>query len=148
MSNLDQPMEEQAVYATPEEAARASLPEDETTAQLVGVVVRGNEAVVAQVVDRAGVPRDDIDTSTPHRVEGGWIPGAGGNSTATFIWTDDETITVVSWCSAPAGAQAARCVFLGREQTFPVTDGHVVVVFDDIPFRKFWPDDVEFPPEW
>jgi hypothetical protein len=136
------------VYATPEEAARAGLPEDCVPAQVVGVVVRGDSAVVAQVVDRAGVPRGDFDTSTPRQVEGGWIPGAGGNGTATFIYTDDETITVVSWCAAPAEAREARYVFLGHEQTFPVADGHVVAAFDDIPFREFWPAEADFPPVW
>jgi len=136
------------VYATPEEAARAGLPEDCAPAEVVGVVVRGDAAVVAQVVDRGGVPRGDFDTSTPRRVEGGWMPGAGGNSTAAFIHTDDDTITVVSWCSAPSEARGARYVFLGREQTFPVAGGHVVAAFDDVPFREFWPADADFPPMW
>lgn len=136
------------VYGTPEEAARAGLPEDCDPAQVVGVVLRGDAAVVAQVVDRAGVPRGDFDTSTPRRVDGGWIPGAGGNSTASFIHTDDDKVTVVAWCPAPAEARAARYVFLGREQTFPAEGGHVVAAFDDIPFSEFWPGDVDFPPEW
>ncbi len=78
---------------------------------------------------------------------GGWTPGAGGNSDATFIHTDDDTVTVVSWRDAPREAQAARYVFLGREQTFQVSDGHVVAVFDEIPFRAFWPAGSDFPPE-
>jgi len=41
MNNLDHPMDEQVVCASLEEAAGAGLPDDETAAQLVGVVVRG-----------------------------------------------------------------------------------------------------------
>jgi hypothetical protein len=42
----------------------------------------------------------------------------------------------------------SRYVFLGREQTFPVVDGHVVVAFDDIPFRVFCPAEADFPSQW
>jgi hypothetical protein len=135
------------VYPTPEKAAAAGLPKDQTAAQLVGVVVRGDQAVVIHITDRAGVPRDDFDTRQCRRVAGGWIPGSGGNSDATFIVTDDETVTVVSWRDAPPGAKAARYLFLGCEQTFQVSDGHVVAVFDEIPFREFWPAGADFPPE-
>jgi hypothetical protein len=137
----------QEVYATPEEAATAGLPEDQAVAQLVGVVVRGDEAVVMQVTDRADEPRSDFDTRHCRRVAGGWTTGSGGNSDATFIYTDDETVTVISWRSAPPDAEAARYEFLGREQRFEVVDGHVVAVFDEIPFREFWPAGADFPPE-
>jgi hypothetical protein len=140
-------LQEPEVFATPEEAARAGLPDDQTAAQLVGVVVRGDEAVVMHVTDRAGEPRSDFDTSKCRKVAGGWTTGSGGNSDATFIYTDDETVTVVSWRDAPLGAKAARYAFLGREQTFEVSGGHVVAVFDEIPFREFWPAGVDFPPE-
>ena len=103
--------------------------------------------MVIHITDRAGVPRDDFDTRQCRRVAGGWTPGAGGNSDATFIHTDDDTVTVVSWRDAPREAQAARYVFLGREQTFQVSDGHVVAVFDEIPLREFWPAGSDFPPE-
>jgi hypothetical protein len=135
------------VYATPEEAAKAGLPDDQVAAQLVGVVVRGDQAVVIHITDRAGVPRDEFDTSQCRRVAGGWTRGSGGISDATFICTDDDTVTVVSWRDAPPGAKAARYLFLGREQTFQVSEGHVVAVFDEIPFREFWPAGVDFPPE-
>jgi hypothetical protein len=140
-------VEGDGVYPTPEEAARAALPEDQVAAQLVGVVVRGDMAVVIHVTDRAGVPRGDFDTRQCRRVADGWSPGSGGNSDATFIHTDDETVTVVSWRDAPLGAKAARYMFLGREKTFQVSEGHVVAVFDDVPFQEFWPAGADFPPE-
>ena len=40
---------------------------------------------------------------------------------------------MVSWCEAPAGAIAGRFNLAEREATFPVKEGFVVAVFDDIP---------------
>ena len=131
------------IYATPEEAALAGLPRVPKTARVVGVVIRGDQAVVAQELDD---DPSDIETSHVSRVTGGWKPSWEGSGNGTFIFTGkhEETIAVVLWGDAPKDAVAARFTLLGREQIFDLKDGRFFVVFDEIPFDDFWPHDKEF----
>jgi hypothetical protein len=118
-------------FATPEDAARGDIPAEEV--RVVGAIVRDDEAVVAQITNATGYP-DAYETYTSHvyRDGDGWSSGMGSNGTIAVIPCSSSTGTMVAWCEAPAGAAAARFVLGNREATFPVEDGFVVAVFDDV----------------
>ena len=130
-------------FATPEDAARGDIPAEEV--RVVGVVVRGDQAVVAQITNASGYPAAyERYTSHVNRdADGGWSGGMGSNGNTAVIFTGPWTGTMVSWCEAPARATAALFVLADREATFPVEDGFVVAVFDDVlidsvnPWREY-----------
>jgi hypothetical protein len=118
-----------AAFTTPEEAARGDIPE--RFVRVVGVVVRGNQAVVAQLTNDG--PPFEVETAYCEREGDGWLPGASGNSTSAFIPLEAPTGTLVIWDEAPADATAARFEYSGIEQDAPVENGVALAVFDDVP---------------
>lgn len=113
---------------TPEEAARGDIPAQ--FVQVVGVVVRGDTAVVAQLTNDA--PPYEVETAYCHREGDGWVEGPSGNSTSGYLPTGAGVGTVVVWDEAPATAVSARFVYEGREQLVDVENGCALAVFDDV----------------
>jgi hypothetical protein len=115
------------IFATPEEAARGDVPVQ--FVRVVGVVVRGDSAVVAQLTNDGPY---EVETAYCKRKGNGWACHVGGNSTSGYIPTDERSGTVVVWDEAPAGATAARFEYEGREQVVAVENGCGLAVFDDV----------------
>lgn len=134
-------------YATPEEAARQGIPAKYV--RQVAVVVRGDEAVVAQLTNADQYPDSyEIDTVQCHREAAGWEAGSSSNGNAGFISTSAGFATVVVWRDdAPPSARAARFVLDKRTATFPVQNGIVVAVFDEVPITD-WPATFPVLDEW
>jgi hypothetical protein len=125
-------------FASPEEAARGDLPEEYV--RVVGVVARGDEAVVAQITNADGYPDAyEIDTAMCHRTSEGWVAGSSGNGNMPFIQTSDDRCTVVWWSEAEDGVSGVRIRLGEQEQTVAVEDGFFFAVFDDVPWREFRP---------
>jgi hypothetical protein len=124
-----------ATFPTPEEAARAVV--DDKFDRLVGVVVRGDTAIVAQWV-KAGSPNhvEDTETTTCYRVAEGWEAGSTGNGNGGRILTSEDRMTFVWWDKAPTGATAVRVSLGEQERTVPVETGFFFTVFDDVPFQE------------
>jgi hypothetical protein len=117
----------------------------------VAVIVRGDQAVVAQLTNADQYPNSyEIDTVQCHREAGGWEAGSSSNGNGGFIHTDVGFATMVVWLDdAPPNALAARFVLDNRMATFPVDDGIVVAVFDDVPVaRDRWPTEFPVLDEW
>jgi hypothetical protein len=136
-------------FATPEEAARDDVAAEYV--RVVGVVVRGNEAVVMQITNADGYPDSyEIDTAHCYREAEGWVSDVGGNGNAGFIRTGDSSATLAVWLDrAPADAVAARFLLDDREAAFPVQDGCVVAVFDNVPLAASdWPTDYPALDRW
>jgi hypothetical protein len=117
-------------YATPGRAARGDTPE--RFARVVGVVVRGDRAIVAlRMNDR---PAYEIDTTYCERgADGLWYATSGGNSTGGKLMTGPGRATVIGWeDDAPAWAVAARFACGARELVVPVVDECAFSVFDDV----------------
>jgi hypothetical protein len=126
-------------FATPEEAARGDIAPEHV--RVIGVVVRGDQAVVAQITNADGYPSAyEIDTAHVFRDDEGWSVGVSGNGDLAFIPTSSSAGTLVEWRAAPADATAARFVLGDHEATFEVEDGFVMAVFDDVP-RSLWSHD-------
>jgi hypothetical protein len=122
-------------YETPEEAARLGL--QGTEVRVVGVAVRGDRAVVAQIVNADGYPDAyEIETANCYRGPNGWEEGSSGNGNGGRILTSEDRMTFVWWGEAPRGATAARVGLGEQEQTVLVKDGFIFAVFDDVPFEE------------
>jgi hypothetical protein len=134
-------------FASPEEAARDGLREEYV--RVVGVAVRGDEAVVAQVMNADGYPEAyEIETAKCSRGDDGWLCGSDGNSNLAWIAAGEDSGTVVWWDEAPTGVEAAHIRLGGQDQTVPVEDGFFFAVFDDVPkevFRPYGPSFGEWP---
>jgi hypothetical protein len=122
--------------ATPEEAARGDVPA--RYVRVVGVVVRGDQAVVAQLMnDRSPF---EVETAQCSRErDGTWDADSSGNSMSGFLPTGVGIGTFVAWDEAPSWAVAARYVCREREQVVTVDNGCAFAVFDDVRFA----DEVE-----
>ena len=116
------------IRSTPEEAARGDVPAQ--FVQVIGVVVRGDTAVVAQLTN--DVPPYEVETAYCHREGDGWVEGSSGNSTSGYLPTGEGIGTVVVWDEAPATAVSARFEYAGHEQVVPVERGCALAVFDDV----------------
>jgi hypothetical protein len=125
-------------FETPEEAARGQLPEEYVRA--VGVAVRGEKAVVAQVMNADGYPHAyEVETVECFREGDGWVGGNSGNNDLVWMPTSAGPGTVVWWGEAPAGATAGRIRLGDQEQTVGVEDGFVFAVFDNVQEHEFRP---------
>ncbi|MFL5963086.1 MAG: hypothetical protein ACJ757_09375 [Gaiellaceae bacterium] len=135
-------------FATPEEAAGGDVPAEHI--RVVGVVVRRDEALVMQIINADGYPNGyEIDTTRCFRDADGWEGSVSGNGNTGFIRTDESSGTLVVWLDrAPADAVAARFLLDDREAVFPVEDGCVVAVFDNVPSATDWPSDYPALDEW
>jgi hypothetical protein len=124
------------MFATPEEAAREEIPSEYV--RTVAVIVRGDRAVVAQLTNADGYPESyEIETVHCSREGLGWVSEMSSNGNAAVIATGAATGTVMVWLSdAPPGAVAARFTLDDRQEVFPVEDGCVVAVFDDVPLAS------------
>jgi hypothetical protein len=135
-------------FATPEEAARVGTPE--RYVRVVGVVIRGDEAIVAQVMNADGYPAAyEIETATCYRKGSGWVHGSSGNFNASVIVTGEGVGTAVLWLEAPPASVAGRFRLGMRNQVATVENGFALAVFDDVPIQADgWP--VEWPTldEW
>jgi hypothetical protein len=115
--------------STPEEAARGDIPSQ--FVRVIGVVIRGDIAVVAQLTN--DVPPFELEMAYCHRDGDGWETGTSGSGTSAYIPTGDRVGTVVVWGEAPADASAARFEYEGREQVVVfVENGCALAVFDDV----------------
>ena len=113
-----------------EEAARGDVPA--RFVRVVGVVVRGDSAIVAQLMNDR--PPYEVETAHCHREGSGWRGGLSGNSTGGYIPTSKTRGTVVVWGEAPGPtATAARFEYRKQHQVVPVTGGCALAVFDDVP---------------
>jgi hypothetical protein len=118
-------------FLTPEAAAGAGTPPE--CVRVVGVVVRGDTAVVAQVMNADGYPDSyEVETATCHRERDGWVCGSSGNGDVGAIPTAPGRATVVVWQDAPVGAKAGRFVLGAEQQVVEVADGFALAVFDDV----------------
>jgi hypothetical protein len=117
-------------YPTPEEAARGDRPT--RFVRVVGTVVRGDRAIVAQRMNDR--PMFEVDTVFCARgADGLWDEESSGNSSGGFLPTGPGRATVVGWeDDAPEWAVAARYVCGGRSVIVPVVDECVFCVFDDV----------------
>jgi hypothetical protein len=117
---------------TPQEAARGDTPAE--FVKVIAVVVRGDEAVVAQLMNEV-----EMDTSHCVREGNGWVEIGSNNGDAAFIGLQNSVGTVVTWRDeAPTWAVAARYEVDAREQVVPVEDGCVIATFDGVP-ENSWP---------
>jgi hypothetical protein len=115
---------------TPEEAARGDVPAQ--FVRVVGVVVRGDTAIVAQLMNDR--PPYEVETAHCSRQGPGWLGGSSGNSTVGFIPTSKTRGTAVVWGEAPGPTTtAARFAYGEQQQVVPVTGGCALAVFDDVP---------------
>ena len=125
-------------FETPEEAARGELPEEYV--RVVGVAVRNEAAVVAQVMNADGYPHAyEVETVECFREGDGWVGGNSGNNNLVWMPTIAGRGTVVWWGEAPAGVTAGRIRLGDQEQTVGVEDGFVFVVFDNVPEQELRP---------
>lgn len=117
---------------TPEEAARGGVPAE--FVRVITVVVRGDEAVVAKLMNES-----EMDTSQCVREGDGWVEQGSGNSNSAFLGVENGIGTVVTWDDeAPTWAVGAKYEVDAREQVVPVENGCVVATFDDVP-ENSWP---------
>jgi hypothetical protein len=127
-------------YRTPEEAALGDVPA--RFVRVIGTVVRGDQAVVAQLMNDR--PPFEIETTHCVRVRKGlrrgWEQTGGGNSSLAFMATGPVKGTVVVWGQAPEFAAAARFEHIDRELVVPVENGCVLAVFDDVDGDEVLPD--------
>lgn len=122
---------------TPEDAARGGVAE--RFVHVVSVVIRGDQAIVAQLMNDS--PPHEVDTAVCYREpDGSWVAGSSGNSTGDYLPTGKGVGTVVTWGEAPEGTQAARFIYRGQEQVVQVERGCVVAVFDEVS-QDDWPFD-------
>jgi hypothetical protein len=118
--------------ATPEEAARGDVPAE--FVKVIAVVVRGDEAIVAQLMNES-----EPDTSHCVRKGGGWVEQSSGNFDAAFMGVENGVGTVVTWRDeAPTWAVAAKYEVGAREKVVPVENGCVAATFDGVP-ENSWP---------
>ncbi len=118
-------------FETPELAARGELRGEYV--RVVGVAIRGEEAVVAQVMNADGYPHAyEVETVECFRDGDGWVAGNSGNNNLVRMETGARPETVVWWDEAPVGAAAVRIRLGDQEQTVPVEDGFFFVVFDGV----------------
>lgn len=118
-------------FPSPEAAAGAGTPPEYV--RVVGVVVRGDTAIVAQVMNADGYPDSyEVETATCYREDGGWICGSSGNGDLGVIATGNGRATIVFWQEAPAGAKAGRFVLGAAEQVVEAKGGFALAVFDDV----------------
>ena len=81
-----------SAYQSPEEAARGTTPAK--FVRVIGVVVRGKNAIVAQLMNDG--PSFEVDTAYCHQEpDGSWFEGVSGNSTGGFLSTGDGHGTAV-----------------------------------------------------
>jgi hypothetical protein len=115
---------------TPEEAARGDVPA--RFVRVVGVVIRGDSAVVAQLMnDRAPY---EVETAYCSSEGPGWVGDSSGNSTVGYIPTSKNGGTVVVWGEAPGPTViAGRFEYGEQQQVVSVTRGCALAVFDDVP---------------
>jgi hypothetical protein len=115
---------------TPEEAARGDVPA--RFVRVVGVVIRGDSAIVAQLMnDRAPY---EVETAYCSSEGPGWLGGSSGNSTVGYIPTSKTEGTVVVWGEAPGPTvTAGRFEYGEQQQVVAVTRGCALAVFDDVP---------------
>jgi hypothetical protein len=122
---------------TPEDAARGDVAQ--RFVQVIGVVVRGDQAIVAQLMN--DIPPHEVETAFCFREpDGSWVGGSSGNSTGGYLPTGKGVGTVLTWEEAPEGARAARFTYGDQEQVVQVERGCVVAVFDDVS-QDHWPFD-------
>jgi hypothetical protein len=122
---------------TPEEAARGDVPQK--FVRVVGVVVRGDQAIVAQLMN--DVPVYEVETAFCHREPDGlWVEGSSGNGTSGYLPSGNGLGTVLTWDEAPENARAARFTYRDGHQVVQVERGYVVAVFDDVAHDD-WPFD-------
>src|SRR5438094_3904172 len=114
---------------SPEDAARGDIPA--AFVRVVGVVIRGDTAVVAQLTNDG--PPFEVDTALCHREGDVWVEGSSGNSTTGYLPTGERTGTVVVWDEAPSDVTAARFEYAGIEKVVPIEEGCALAVFDDVP---------------
>ena len=117
------------LYSTPEEAARGDIPSQ--FVRVVGVVLRDDQAVVAQLTNDK--PPYEVETARCSRESGSWVAEGSGNSTSAYMPLSELMGTSVVWSPAPADAVAARFVYKGREQVVSVEAGCALAAFDDVP---------------
>lgn len=116
-------------YGSPEEAARGDVAE--TYVHVVGVVIRGDTAIVAQLMNDG--PPFEVETAYVFRdPSGGWSGGTSSNGTAGFLPTGEGVGTFFAWGEAPEGVVAARFICRDREAVVPVAQGFAFAVFDVI----------------
>jgi hypothetical protein len=116
------------IRSTPEEAARGDIPAQ--FVRVIGVVVRGDTAVVAQLTNDG--PPYEVETAYCYREGDGWVEGSSGNSTSGYLPTGEGIGTVVVWDEAPAGAVSARFEYERSKQVVPVENSCALAVFDDV----------------
>jgi hypothetical protein len=136
-------------YATPEEAAREGTPPE--CVRVVCAVVRGDEAVVGQLMNADQYPDSyEVETVQCHRASDGWEAGSSGNGNTGFIRTGNGLATVVVWLDkTPLDARAARFVVGEQAAAFPVQDGFVSAVFDEVALdHEDWPHAFPVLDEW
>jgi hypothetical protein len=115
---------------TPEEAARGDVPT--RFVRVVGVVIRGDIAIVAQLMNDR--PPYEVETAYCSREGPGWLEGSSGNSTVGFVPTSKTRGTVVVWGEAPGPTTTAgRFEYGEQQQVVAVTRGCALAVFDDVP---------------
>jgi hypothetical protein len=135
-------------FPTPEAAARVGTPPEYV--RVIGVVVRGDTAVGAQVMNADGYPDSyETETATCHREGDGWVCGPSGNGDVGAIPTAPGRATVVVWQEAPMGAKAGRFVLGAEQQVVEVAHGFALAVFDDVAtssdgFSFLWPSVAEW----
>jgi hypothetical protein len=123
-------------FATPEDAARGDLRKEYV--HVVGVAIRGERAVVAQIMNADRYPSAyETETATCSQTADGWELDSSSNGDMTFIPTSAERCTVVWWGEAPDGVAGARIRLGDQEQTIGIDDGFFFVVFDEVPWRYF-----------
>ena len=116
------------------EAARGDIPAK--FVRIVGVVVRGDQAMVAQLTNEA--PTYEIETVHCHRDQDGWEAGSSGNGNLQFLPTGAGVGSIVIWDLAPEWAVAAQFSYGEDERTVAVENGIALATFDDVPVTD-WP---------
>lgn len=129
-------------YASPEEAARSVLREE--PARVVGVVARGEQAVVAQVLSADRRPYE-LSTVLCRREAAGWEVESSDDANMAYLRTSADRCTVVWWGRVPEDAVAARVQLGTNEQTVPAENGYFFSVFDEVPYKEPNRDDLRPP---
>jgi hypothetical protein len=121
-------------FATQKDAARGDTPEQ--FVRVVGTVVRGDRAIVAQRMNDR--PRYEVDTTFCRREsDGRWYSESGGNGIGGHLPTGPGRATVVAWeDDVPEWAVAARYACEAQTAVVPVVDRCVFCVFDDVTFDE------------
>lgn len=118
-------------FDTPEEAARGDIPA--RFIRVVGVVVRGDEAIVAQLQNDK--PPYHPETTLCTREDGKWVGGMSDNATVGFIHTGNDNYTYVAWDEAPPSAVAARFEYNDIRLVVQVENGCALAAFDGVSTR-------------